>query len=123
MKIEARYNGQISFEITAETASDRAALGMFDEMNSGKRDRRITCGSGYSCNFSAVNSLCISATDMPQPPQNYHVSFWKWLGFHVHDWTNWTTLGEVVIKDRVIGYFQTRDCESCKKKQIRRVIP
>lgn len=43
--------------------------------------------------------------------------FWKWLGFHVHDWSNWETQGEVKQKERTVGHWQTRHCNECKKLQ------
>jgi len=47
----------------------------------------------------------------------------KWLGFHVHDWGNWQTQGEIVIvaDKRVIGFWQTRSC-SCGAIEIKKVI-
>lgn len=68
MRIEARHSyGQIVFEITAENASDRAALGLFDQMNNKGNQRRIVCSGTYSCDVSAITQLTISGLDV-QPP-------------------------------------------------------
>lgn len=39
------------------------------------------------------------------------VRFWRWLGFHVHGWSQWTKSDEVLVGDRRIGY--RLECEAC----------
>lgn len=47
---------------------------------------------------------------------------WRWLGFHSHEWSKWETQGNILIKDRLIGYWQTRSCSECGAIEIRKVI-
>lgn len=50
-------------------------------------------------------------------------SFLRWLGFHVHEWGEWESLGNIVRADDegVIGECQRSECKTCKKARVHRV--
>lgn len=48
--------------------------------------------------------------------------FLKWLGFHIHDWSQWSHSGEIVstIHKGVIGTIQSRACKECGFRESRK---
>lgn len=49
--------------------------------------------------------------------------FLKWLGIHVHDWTQWHESGNVVstVHKGVIGTVQSRECKECGLRQAKQI--
>lgn len=42
------------------------------------------------------------------------------LGFHVHEWGKWETMGDVYMKERCVGRTQVRTCRDCGKLDVHR---
>jgi hypothetical protein len=49
--------------------------------------------------------------------------FLKWLGFHVHDWTQWSESGQIVstVHNGVIATVQSRTCKECGYRDARKI--
>lgn len=50
------------------------------------------------------------------------LNFLKWLGFHIHDWTDWTDNGQLVREpnNSPVALSQIRECKCCHIKETRR---
>jgi hypothetical protein len=70
---------------------------------------------------------CVQKVEPKPKPKRTFVSlcrdFKRWLGFHVHEWTKWEDLGNVVnnITNGVIARTQTRRCVGCGRLESRKV--
>lgn len=51
------------------------------------------------------------------------VRFFKWLGFHVHEWSQWQDDAQIVstVHKGVIGTTQERRCSLCGERQSKRI--
>jgi hypothetical protein len=81
MQISARQSGgEIVLTITADNASDRAILGLFDDQNNKGVTRRIACNSTYDAKYSAVTELHLSGLDVKPPATPPMLLPLKWIG-------------------------------------------
>lgn len=45
------------------------------------------------------------------------------LGFHVHDWGNWETIGDIssTVHNGKVGECQRSECKICKKARVNKI--